>query len=152
VNEIYDSREDTLEHRKNVIKSFVKLAARTAKQVSKHDQSKLEEPEKPYFDKLTPALKDLTYGSPEYKKSLNLLGPANDHHRAVNSHHPEHFDNGVDGMTLMDLIEMYCDWKAATLRHDDGDFRESLKINKKRFNLSDQLFNIFKNTANKLEW
>jgi hypothetical protein len=52
----------------------------------------------------------------------------------------------ISQMTLIDLIEMLCDWKASTLRHKDGDIFKSLEINKKRFNISDQLYNILKNT------
>ncbi|WP_216369609.1 DUF5662 family protein, partial [Brevibacillus sp. MCWH] len=68
-----------------------------------------------------------------------------------NSHHPEFYENGVDGMDLFDLVEMVCDWMAAAKRHDDGNIYESLKINKERFGLSDQLYNIIKNTVDKFE-
>ncbi len=50
-------------------------------------------------------------------------------------------------MDLMDVVEMFCDWKAATMRHNDGDIRKSIEINQKRFNMSDDLMEIFKNTA-----
>lgn len=40
-----------------------------------------------------------------------------------------------------------CDWKAASMRHEDGDIRKSIEKNTKRFNLSPQLVNILKNTA-----
>ena len=55
-------------------------------------------------------------------------------------------------MTLIDLIEMYCDWRAAVLRHDDGDFAESLQINKERFGIDNQLAAIFENTRLYLGW
>ena len=72
---------------------------------------------------------------------------AMNHHYAQNSHHPEHYDNGINDMDLIDLIEMICDWKAASERHADGNIFESIKINKQRFNISDQLERIFINTA-----
>jgi hypothetical protein len=55
-------------------------------------------------------------------------------------------------MSLLDLIEMFADWKAATLRHADGDLSESLKINKERFGLSDQLAQIMQNTMKEMGW
>lgn len=115
-----------------------------------HDASKMKEPELDYFCIYTPKLKSLKYGSPEYKECLDGLKPALDHHYAVNRHHPEHFENGIDGMTLIDLLEMLCDWKAATLRTADGNMEESLAFNRKRFKISDQLFNILTNTVRDL--
>lgn len=55
-------------------------------------------------------------------------------------------DKGLHGMSLLDLIEMLCDWKAATLRHDDGDIRRSIEINQKRFGYSDELKAVLLNT------
>jgi hypothetical protein len=40
----------------------------------------------------------------------------------------EYFKNGLKGMTLVDLIEMLCDWKAASLRNKGGDIRKILSI------------------------
>ena len=34
------------------------------------------------------------------------------HHHCHNSHHPEHYINGVYGMSELDLCEMVCDWKS----------------------------------------
>lgn len=112
-----------------------------------HDKSKLESPELELFTEYTPKLKTCTYGSEEYRGYLKGLKVALDHHYANNSHHPEHFSDGVQGMNLIDLIEMFCDWKAATMRHDDGDLNKSIDINQKRFNLSDDLTQIFKNSV-----
>lgn len=114
-----------------------------------HDDSKLEEPEKSLFDEYSAKLKDCTYGSDKYKNFLKELKPALDHHYAVNSHHPEHYENGVDGMDLVDLIELICDWTASSKRHSDGNVYHSIELNKTRFNMSDQLCNILKNTVDR---
>jgi hypothetical protein len=50
-------------------------------------------------------------------------------------------------MTLVDLVEMFCDWKSATLRHHDGNLLKSIEINAKRFHIDKQLETIFNNTA-----
>jgi hypothetical protein len=117
-----------------------------------HDQSKLVPPEVSIFTEYTPKLKHSTYGSDEYKGFLAEMKPALDHHYAHNSHHPEHFDNGINGMTLLDLIEMLADWKAATMRHADGDIGKSLAINRGRFGISDQLAQVLENTAKEMGW
>ena len=62
-------------------------------------------------------------------------------------HHPECHKNGINDMNLLDLIEMFCDWKAASERHNDGNIRKSIEINGKRFNMSDQLVKIFENSV-----
>src|SRR5690606_33861728 len=112
-----------------------------------HDLSKLQSPELEGFTEYTPKLRESTYGSDEYHKNLEGLKTALNHHYANNSHHPEHYENGIRGMDLLDIVEMFCDWKAATMRHADGDIHKSIEINKKRFNYSEDLEQIFKNSV-----
>ena len=81
---------------------------------------------------------------------LRAIRYAFQHHYENNTHHPEHFENGIDGMSLLDLLEMFCDWQAACMRHADGDITKSLEINRKRFGMSDQLHNIFQATLSEL--
>jgi hypothetical protein len=111
-----------------------------------HDLSKLLPPEIEAFDEATPVLAKLTYGSDEYKAQLLKLKPALEHHYAFNSHHPEHHERGIRGMSLFDIVEMFCDWQAAVKRHKDGDLTRSIDINQKRFGFSDELADIFRNT------
>jgi hypothetical protein len=54
-------------------------------------------------------------------------------------------------MNLIDLIELFCDWKASSLRHNNGNLLKSIEINAKRFNISEQLTKIFENTADFIE-
>lgn len=117
----------------------------------KHDASKLESPEVELFAEHTNKLADLTYDSDEYKASLEALKPALDHHYAANRHHPQHFVNGVNDMTLIDIIEMFCDWKASSLRQNDGNLLKSIEANAERFNMDGQLKQILMNTARMLD-
>jgi hypothetical protein len=80
------------------------------------------------------------------------MGEALQHHYEVNRHHPEHFPNGIDDMNLLDVIEMLADWKAATLRHADGDLDRSITQNAERFGYGAQLEGILRNTARQLAW
>ncbi len=112
-----------------------------------HDQSKLERPEVALFTEFTPKLAGCTYGSAEYEEFRKKMGPALAHHYARNSHHPEHFKNGIEDMTLLDILEMFVDWKASSIRHHDGNIRKSIEHNANRFGLSPQLVKILENTA-----
>lgn len=60
-------------------------------------------------------------------------------------------NKGLHGMSLLDVIEMLCDWKAATLRHNDGDIRRSIEQNQQRFGYSDELKQIFLNSLDIIE-
>jgi hypothetical protein len=148
----YDSTQDTLTHIGRVQELIGELVVNLCKRREAHDKTKLESPERELFDIYTPKLKDCTYGSNEYKQFLAELKPALDHHYAEYDHHPEHFQNGVDGMSLTSLIEMLCDWKAAGERHADGSMARSMQINRERFGISDQLASILNNTAIELGW
>ena len=145
----YDSRINTLLHIKRVNELLILATIELLNRANKHDTTKLLDPEKELFDKMTPKLKNCTYGSDEYKGYLKELEVALNHHYDNNSHHPEHYENGINDFDLFDLIEMFFDWTAATERHADGDIFKSIEINKNRFGISDQICNIFRNTANK---
>ena len=144
-------REETQKHINTVTSILLIIATRLRLRGLDHDKSKLESPEFETFMEFTEKLRGSTYGSPEYKQFLAGMKPALDHHYAHNSHHPEHFPNGIDGMNILDLIEMLCDWKAATLRHADGDLARSIEINSERFKMSNQLKSIFKNSVSLFE-
>ena len=147
----YDSRDDTLKHIETVKGLLNTVKQELWRRAVIHDASKLIDPEKEIFDEYTPKLKDSTYGSQEYNDFLIGMGEALEHHYEENRHHPEHFENGIRDMNLIDIIEMFCDWKAATLRHADGDIRKSIIHNKERFGYSDELEAIFNNTVDFLE-
>lgn len=148
----YDSKGDTLEHIGKV-RSFMSHIVRCLLHAAdKHDDSKLRIPEKEHFDRMTPKLSGVTFGSDEYRAMLKELGPAIEHHNKMNPHHPEYYVNGINGMNLVDIIEMLCDWKAATLRHADGDIQRSLKVNAKRFGMDKQLVDILSNTIRRMGW
>ncbi len=113
-----------------------------------HDQSKFfDDTEAKLFAKYTDKLSDVTYDSEEYWELMEKLKPALEHHYENNRHHPEHWESGIDDMNLADIIEMFFDWCASSQRHKDGDVRESIEKNKDRFDLSDQLAQIFENTV-----
>lgn len=145
---MYDSSVDTKQHIaiiQDVARTIVfpTLEAR----FENHDASKLNNfKEKSGYDKYVPMLQQVTYGSPGYftireEMTKNCFAL----HANANSHHPEHYPDGIDGMDLFDVLEMFCDWFSAAER-SDTDFSTGMKMNQKRFQISPQLMNIFENT------
>jgi hypothetical protein len=145
--EEYDSTKDTIEHIKLVDTYLRFLAHQLLIRGQEHDRSKLSSPEKEAFDIHTPNLKNLEYGSEGYQKSLDEMQEALKHHYSVNRHHPEHFEKGILGFNLIDVLEMFADHCASTTRHEHGDINKSIEINKDRFGYGEVLEAIFKNTV-----
>ena len=59
----------------------------------------------------------------------------------------------VNDMNLVDLLEMLCDWKSATMNHPEkpGDLSKSIQILGERYNISPQLAKVLYNTAHDFE-
>ena len=128
----YDSTIETTLHINRVRFLVGQCAIILLERGAKHDASKLEEPERAIFDTVGNRLAVITYAGEEYQHSLAELKTALDHQYAHNAHHPEHYPNGVDGMSLFDLIEMLMDWKAAGERDHRWDESRSLCRNQQR--------------------
>lgn len=148
-----DVMRETASHIRRVGNLMAEMMAELMHRAVNHDQSKWSDDEWVSFARETPGLRGLTYGSPEYKDALLRLGPALQlHYRRNTNHHPDVLPNGVNDMTLLDLLEMICDWKAATERHADGDIASSITKNAERFGLSPQLVAILTNTVRSVGW
>lgn len=147
----YDSRPDTRQHIARV-QWFIEAAIFNLRtRAVQHDRSKLQEPELEGWDIGTPKLASLTYGTDEYRESLRELKPTIEHHYAHNDHHPEYHEDGVAGMSLTSLIEMLCDWRAASERTaQTKSFAEGLDHNFERFGIEPQLASIIRNTVQEL--
>lgn len=142
-----DSRKATLKHIHLVHNLLTEVAQELDRRGLCHDQSKLESPEKEVFDEFVPKLEKVEYGSEEYYELISQMKPAVMHHNINNRHHPEFHDNGIQGMTIVDLIEMLCDWKAATMRSEPhGNVHKSLDIAFERQRIPQPLYRILKNT------
>lgn len=143
---------ETRKHQQRVHALLSGFARALLANAQAHDASKLQEPERSGFREHTKNLSGLTYGSEEYKQALEALQPTLKAHYQANTHHPEAHKDGVSGMTLLNIVEMFFDWWAATERHDNGDLLRSIDINATRFNLDPQLAQIFKNTHNQMAY
>ncbi|MBZ9712192.1 DUF5662 family protein [Deinococcus multiflagellatus] len=148
----YDSRPDTHAHIAEVRGLLLAAVQDLTRRAHVHDLSKLASPEVEVFDTVTPRLRELEYGSEAYKASLKEMGAALQHHYLHNDHHPEHHLNGIRDMNLLQLLEMLCDWMAATKRHATGDIRKSIQINAERFGYGEGLTALLLNTVPALEY
>lgn len=144
---LHDS--ETLKHVYEVRSNLWTLIKELDRRGSEHDQSKFEEPERSVFAQNTPKLAKTEYGTPEYENLLKEVNVAIQHHYSKNTHHPEHWPNGICDMDLLDLVEMLCDWIAATKRNKNGNIHRSIEHNQDRFEMTPQLAQIFKNTVNR---
>ncbi len=75
-----------------------------------HDDSKFSDDE---FDEYVKATQEFQgpYGTEQNDAVREKYKALFERHARRNSHHPEHYPDGVDGMTLMDIMEMLRYWK-----------------------------------------
>lgn len=142
---------ETLQHIQRVQHYIRFFTDKLTDRGEKHDASKLSDEELPYFAKHTENLRNIKFGSEEYKKELEELKDTLEHHYSHNRHHPEYYKDGIEGMNILDITEMLCDWKASCERQKNGNLLKSIEINAERFHIDKQLMQILINTAQLLE-
>lgn len=147
-----DSTQDTLDHIGKVQSRLQEVCNHLTVRAAHHDASKLIEPEKSGYDQLVTNLADVQYGTDDYRAALREAKPTIAHHYAANDHHPEHWPNGINDMSLLSIVEMLCDWKAASERTKQGSIAQSLTVNAERFGINLQLAGILENTVRELDW
>lgn len=145
--QIHNCLAETHKHVRAVQKNLNLFIQDLIKRGECHDDSKFEDPELAIFAANTHKLASVGYGTPEYEALLGEVRPAITHHYSKNRHHPEFHPNGIEDMTLVDLIELLADWRAAGERNKDGNIRKSIAVNSARFKMSPQLRTIFENTV-----
>lgn len=122
--------------------TFVQLLLKRA---INHDKSKLEEPELSWWKEMDKEPR-YPYGSEEYKQKIKRWDKVFKHHYKYNRHHPEHYEYGISEMTLVDIVEMMCDWLGYK---DTITISEALKVcdeQMKRYDIPDDIRQIIFNT------
>ena len=142
--------EDTLNHINDVRELLSGFSKDLESRGKWHDYSKFSNEEQKVFSDVLDGKQSAKYGTPEYEETKRKLAPALEHHYKENRHHPEHFPKGIADMTLVDVLEMLCDWKAATKRHKDDNIEASIEINSKKYNIDKQLKQILINTIKEM--
>lgn len=144
-----DSLSKARKHR-NIVSNLINLLIMELhKKAETHDQSKLESPEAEIFAYYPDFIEKSNYMSEEYKSLLKEYNSGIEHHFQNNSHHPEHFKNGINDMNLIEIIEMLCNWKANL--KDGENIEDMIKKYKKIYRISNELTNILLNTVKLLD-
>jgi len=114
-----------------------------------HDNTKIEKPDQKHLlDLLGPRNNtNPDYGTHEY---YARIGDFCRSHHANSTHHPEHFENGVSGMTLIDFIEHLCDTNGARIRYGNGDIVDNIANQAKKYKYTQNFFNLCTNTNKRL--
>ena len=89
---------------------MLKLSTELRQRSKRHDVSSFTSDELPFLELYLDNYKNSEKGTDEHKELCMKLQPALVHHYAKNDHHPEHFDNGILSMNLVQITEMLCDW------------------------------------------
>jgi uncharacterized protein DUF5662 len=136
------------EHRDRVAKNLIRFAIDLQERALVHDDSKFGPDEFPIYASMMDEFTEHPFGTPGYFRAKEAISEATKKHFAANRHHPEHFENGVEGMTVVDLLEMLADWKAATLNNPKkpGDMQRSLDYAVDKYKIDPQLALILWNT------
>lgn len=141
-----------LEHRNNVSVNLDDIIYELKKRSKLHDLSKLNEIEFDSFVQTRPKFEKCDYCSKEYQECIVEIQPAINHHYGDNRHHPEHYRNGFSDMNLIDILEMLADWRAASKRSPNLDFKDSLSTCFEKYKISDDMQRHVINTLEYLGW
>lgn len=143
---------DIRRHKQLVLENIIKSASNLIKRGLTHDDSKFSRIEKETY--VEPVWKlnntNVEYGSKEYEELTDQMGDGWRHHLQNNDHHPDFHENSKDPfaeMNLFSLIEMLCDWIAASKRKNNSPDKALEFI---KFEISPQLENILRNTLKEI--
>ena len=148
IDAYYKTSETIRNHRNRVANYMACIAQMIKLRGEEHDVSKLSPVEFPVYSRAIGEFEKYSFGSDGYEKAKESIKQATDHHYKLNRHHIEYFSDGIDGMNLIDLIELLCDWKSATLNHPEnpGDMARSLQVATEKYKISPQLARVLYNT------
>ena len=147
-----DYLADVIRHRAEVAGRLEQIISDLRRRGIDHDLTKFQEEEADIFIGTRERFKKADYGSPEYHALDAEARPAVKHHYAHNRHHVGHYPNGWRGMTLMDLLEMLADWRAAARRSPTLSFKDSLPRARERGGFDDTAWLLLMNTLEYLGW
>lgn len=126
---------DILRHNGVVSHLLRRLARKLEERADLHDNSKFSLDELEGFIGFKEAARVHPFGTPEYYQAQERFQPTIDLHMSRNSHHPEHYNGNLDRMSLMDFMEMLCDWGGAIAIYGQLDFEKSLEIQQQEFDI-----------------
>lgn len=114
-----------------------------------HDNDKLLPENRKEIIKFSYEINKYEYGTKEYFDTINKYSNIINKHYILNSHHPEHYKNGYGDMSIIDKIEMICDWVACIINKNDN-FDSNINKNNDRFDIPNKDIMKIINTASYL--
>jgi hypothetical protein len=138
------------EHKVRLLKYMTRFIINLTERAVIHDDSKFTQVELEGYTKAMESFANNKFGSEGYEKIKHDIKETTEHHYANNRHHPEHFENGINGMDLLDVLEMVADWKSASENKLNGsnNMMNSIGVLSEKYGISPQLTQIIINTAN----
>ena len=143
---------DTILHISEVSENLEVVVSQLKQRGLAHDRTKLQALEFDGFVSTREKFKKANYGSPEYQECVDLTKPAVDHHYKNNRHHTGFHKDGINGMNLIDIMEMICDWRAAARRSPDKKLEDTLDYAADKYKIEPQLKKLIINTLKELGW
>ena len=135
---------DTMEHKMEVQIIMGNMSKECMQRGRLHDNSKLKSPEKEAYQEMHDKLKTVKFGSEQYKRLVGDSVAVGLHYRN-NDHHPEHFEDGIHGMHLLQITEMLADMVAVS-KAKGTDVIEMLPTLMAEHGIPENFYMIFKNT------
>lgn len=136
---------DTRKHQQLVAKYMLAVANDLIYRATHHDESKLVEPERSKYIEPVWHLRHTKYGTERHKELVKQMGVGVEHHLSTNDHHLEYYESYAQ-MNLIVLIEMCCDWIAASKRQNNN---PTLPLAKYEFD--PKLESIIRNTLSRIQ-
>ena len=140
-----------IDHRYYVKFFITKIIEELSHRANVHDSSKYSNDETVGFVKAIPYT-NIKWGSTDIPNDIaNSLQDSLLIHHSRNDHHPEYFENGIEDMDLIQLLELACDWRAAMIRHKNFDIDETICVGQTRFKFCDSIARILQNTLERID-
>lgn len=138
-------------HKALVFQYLTKFSLGLMHRAFTHDLSKFRLDEAEGFSKSSTSFRKVPYAEDSYKDHLKLIGKSLETHYSRSRHHPQHHPEGLLGMNLLDLVEMFYDWAAASSCQERGSLMESIEKNKERFSYGEVLGSLLKNEGKRIK-
>ena len=139
--------DERLKQHKKGVKNYLEIISMLLNsRALTHDNSKSSNEEYKYY-KMANSVNRNNFKT--YEEYLDFIKPTLNkglkHHYENNRHHPEYFDNGIEDMTLIDVLEMIADWYIS-IKQNGKELDNEIKYNFDKYNVSEQLRKIIMNT------
>lgn len=139
-------RDYLYEHRALVHDKMATVSRDINTRARHHDQSSLNGSEFRIYEEHFDELQKYPMFDPRRDAVLKEMRVATMYHHNANDHHPEHFDDGINGMNLIQMIEFVADIMSQS-EQNGIDVYEMLPLLKDQYDISSQLYQVILNTV-----